>query len=107
MAGNGSWADLSCHATPTGGVAFTASNKTDIQTITASATEDKHGNIAKGSWVIEDQQGTVISVSLPDGAVGGRMAATGEANEPARENAGDLLMRTLNACKKGLDLRLF
>jgi hypothetical protein len=108
MVGNGSWAELSCHATPDGAVSFTASNKKGERSVTASATEDAHGNITTGNWLVTDDQGTVLSVSLPDGAVGGRTAPTDqEAAESARENAGQLLTRTADACKRGLDLRLF
>lgn len=108
MAGNGSWADLSCHATPAGAVSFDASNKRDTDTVTASATEDAHGNITTGRWTIEDQQGTDISVSLPDGVVSGRTALTDpEMAETIRDNAGELLLRTANICRQGLDLRLF
>jgi hypothetical protein len=108
MAGNGGWAELSCQVKSDGTVSFTASSEADGRMTSVSATQDAHGNIKSGNWIVRDQQGTIVSVDLPDGVVRGRNAPTDPAaGEAQRENAGQLLTRTADACKKGLDLRLF
>ena len=101
------FADLSCHIEPTGVISFSVTSvSSDDDTVTASATTDTRGNIVKGSWSHDDKEGTELSVSFPDGAIGGRNAPKKpEDAEGLREARGDFLMRKVDDLRKSGDCR--
>jgi hypothetical protein len=63
--------------------------------------------MVKGSWSHDNERGTELSISFPDGKIGGRDAPKNpESAEGIRDATGSMLVKKIGDCRKLANLAL-